>query len=564
MAVEPDKWDLAVDFVAVGSGIGGLSGAIVAHDEGLKTVVLEKASKLGGVSALSGGEIWVPNNHVMKAQGMSDSREAAKKYLDFMAGGFADPELAKVYLDIAPIACRYFDEKAAVRWKTIPNFSDYYYPFIEGTSPEGRYLETAIFKGSELGEWESKSRLTPHMPSGITAEEMFEWGGGAAMANWDFELIGRRITEGYRGFGPGMMAYFIKAAMVDRQIPAYLDTAVRELVVKDGAVIGLKAEQEGKILWIKASKGILLAIGGYDWNPEIAKYYEQMPEHHSACPPQVEGDHFIMCCEIGAAIAAVPPQTLALMFGCNIPGEEAEGKPLWRLSGQAGNPHVIMVNRYGKRFGDESFYREHTPKPHIWDGLKQEYTNFPIYVIFDQNNRDKYPFLTYVPGQPLPEELVEKAETLRELAGKLGIDGEALEAEVARFNKFCVDGIDRDFGRGQYPWANFMVGDLNNKPNPNMGPLNKPPFYGMKWTINSVGINSAGLKTNVNAQVMHVRGRPIPGLYAAGNTAAALDTGAGYQSGIACTRGMLWGYIAAKHAAGCNQYAYSSGKDGVD
>ncbi|NQT71480.1 MAG: FAD-binding protein [Chloroflexi bacterium] len=550
MANKPDKWDIEVDFIAVGSGIGGLTGAIAAHDVGMKAIVLEKAPKLGGVAALSGGEIWVPNNHVMKRQGMPDSREEAKQYLDFLAGGFADSELAELYSDMAPEVCQYLEEKAGVRWKTIPKFADYFYPHCEGALPEGRYLETEIFKGSDLGEWEPLSRLTPHMPCGITAEEMFEWGGGASMLKWDFALLGQRMAEGSRTFGPGMMAYFIKAAMIDRQIPAYLDTSVKELVVENDTVIGVLAEREGNDFWVSASKGVLLAMGGYDWNDELTRYYEQMPEVHSACPPQITGDHLTFGCEIGAQIAVIPVGTLATMFGYNAPSEEAEGKPLWRLSAEGGYPHAIWVNKYGQRFCDESFYPQYSPSPHIWDGNKKEHTNYPVYMIFDQNHRDKYPIGHFPPGQDLPEELVAKADSLKELAQKAGVDADGLEAAVSRFNDLCKDGVDKDFGKGQFPWANFMTGDLTNKPNPNMGPLERAPFYCLKLSINSVGINSAGLKTNKNAEVMHVRGRPIPGLYAAGNTAAALDTGAGYQSGFACTRGMVWSYIAAKHAAG--------------
>ncbi len=550
MIGKPDKWDLEVDFIAVGSGIGGLSGAIVAHDEGLSTIVLEKAPMLGGTTALSGGEIWVPNNYVMQSQGMEDSREDSKKYLNFMAGGYSDQELARFYLDVSPVACQYFGEKAGVQWRTIKGFPDYYYPFAPGGAPEGRFLEVEPFKGPDLGEWQAVTRLTPHMPGGITSDEMFSWGGAAAIKDWDWELIGQRMVEDYRTFGPGLMAYFVQAALVDRQIPAYLNTPLRELITEDGAVIGVRAEKEGEEYYIRATNGVLLAIGGYDWNPEMARTFEHMPEYNTAAVPQVEGDHFVMCGEIGAAIASLPPQSLALMFGCNVPGEEAEGKPLWRLGANAGNPHVIMVNRYGRRFCDESFYPEYAPKPHYWDGRKKEYTNFPPYVIMDQNARDKYPFLTYTPGRPIPEELAIQADSLRELAEKAGIDPDGLETEVARFNEFCKDGDDKDFGRGQYPWANFITGDLRQKPNPNMGPIEKPPFYCVRYSMASVGICAAGLKTNTNAQVMHLRGHAIKGLYAAGNSSALLDTGAGYQSGIACTRGMLWGYVAAKHASG--------------
>jgi predicted oxidoreductase len=93
----------------------------------------------------------------------------------------------------------------------------------------------------------------------------------------------------------------------------------------------------------------------------------------------------------------------------------------------------------------------------------------------------------------------------------------------------------------------MMTGD-RSRPNPNLGPLDKAPYYGLRLHVASVGINAAGLRTNADAQVLHVRGRPIPGLYAAGNSAAPLDIGAGYQSGLSNLRGMVHGYRAALHA----------------
>jgi 3-oxosteroid 1-dehydrogenase len=95
----------------------------------------------------------------------------------------------------------------------------------------------------------------------------------------------------------------------------------------------------------------------------------------------------------------------------------------------------------------------------------------------------------------------------------------------------------------------MMTGDRERTKNPNLGPIDKAPYYGLRLRVASAGINAAGLKTNVHAQVMHVRGRPIEGLYAAGNAAAPLDIGAGYQSGLSNLRGLVGGYAAAKHAS---------------
>jgi 3-oxosteroid 1-dehydrogenase len=549
MVFGSSKWDATVDFAVVGSGIGGLSGAIAAHDRGAKVMVLEKAPKLGGVSAYSGGEVFVPANHVQERDGVADTPDQGAKYLQFLAGGYADPELQRVLLETGRVAARYFEERAGVRWKIVKGFPDYHHPHAPGTVAAGRYLETELFDGAALGDWQKRTYLSPHMPNGITHDELFAWGGFVNVMQWDFATMGKRYKRDQRGFGPGMMAYFVKAAMIDRAIPTHVDTPARALVVEDGVVVGVRAERAGKDFLVRARKGVLLAAGGYDWNPEMARWFELLPEWQSMVQPSVAGDAMTMGGEVGAAIAAVPAFNLGLFFGYRVPGEEHDGKPLWRGSWEGGFPHAIWVNREGERFADESFYRDYLPKTRAWDGVKQEQPNFPPFLVFDSNYRAKYPLGTVLPVQDFPPGLVETADTLRELAGKLGVDADGLERTVERFNRHAADGVDPDFGRGTYPWAAMMTGDRTRK-NPNLGPLDKAPFFGLRLRVASVGINAAGLRTNADAQVVHVRGRPIAGLYAAGNSAALLDTGAGYQSGLSNLRGMVGGYRAALHAAG--------------
>jgi 3-oxosteroid 1-dehydrogenase len=548
--VADPEWGLEVDFIAVGSGAGALSAAITAHDAGLRPLILEKSSMLGGVTALSLGEVWFPNNHVgREVLGVEDDREAAKSYLDFLSAGMADPELQAVFLDNAPDVCRSLQERAGVRWRPVTNMPDYYYGVAPGSAAHGRMLDVEPFRGDQLGKWQSLTRQSPHAPLGVTHDELWAWGGMASMRNWDFELLGERATNDMRTFGPGLAAYLVKAAVVDRGIETRVNARADRLVYEDGRVVGLEAVIDGTRTSIRAHRGVLLAVGGYDWNPKMARYFEQMPEWQTGVPPSVEGDHFVMAGEIGAAVAFISPVNNANIFGYQIPGEEFEGKPLWRFSFEFGLPHSIVVNRSGRRIGDESFYRDWQPKVRQLDGVTQSYPNERMYLIADSSFRERYPLGTTPPGERLPEGFAAQADTLDGLAKELEIDPVELAHTVERFNIDARDGHDSEFGRGSRPWSKRMFGDSSLGDQAVLAPVETAPFYGLELRLVSSGVNGAGLRFNRNAQVINVRGEPIDGLYVAGNSSAMLDVGAGYQSGIANARGLVWGHIAAQHAS---------------
>ena len=549
MAGAPARWDLEADVVSIGSGLGGLTAAIAAHDQGAACVVLEKAGKLGGLSGFGGGEVFVPANHKMKELGLADTLDEGRQYYEFIAAGYASAPHQKKLLDTMHEAIRYVGEKAGLRWKACQGLPDYYYPLAPGSKASGRYLSVELFDAKTLGEWQPKTWLTPIMPPGALHEEMYAWGGLAKVTTWDYELLGKRIAEDLRTFGPGMMAAFVKAAVIDRKIPAWLETPVRALVADaGGAVVGVRAERDGKDFFVRARKGVILAVGGYDHNKAMACMFEEMPDWNGVFPAHLDGDHMVMGPELGAAIASVPPTNLALFYGYQIPGEEVEGRPFWRSSWEGGVPHAIWVNKAGERFCDESFYKEYQPRIRHWDGKKQEQPNTDIYLIFDGNYRERYPLGSFMPGQELPEGMVVVANTARELAQRLEIDPARFEKTLARFNANAEKGEDPDFGRGSMPWAIRLVGDMDYK-NPLLGPLNKPPYHAVRLRPVSVGINSHGLKWNLDAQVLHVRGHAIPGLYTVGNSAALLDIGGGYQSGTSNSRAITWGYVAGRHAA---------------
>ena len=136
---------------------------------------------------------------------------------------------------------------------------------------------------------------------------------------------------------------------------------------------------------------------------------------------------------------------------------------------------------------------------------------------------------------------------MSELAAKLGIDGAELEQTVRRFNGFAEAGRDFDFRRGEHQWK-LAAATAAAGGNGSLGTLAEPPYYGIE--LHPAGGSSAGLLTDVHARVIHQRRRPIPGLYASGNAAAATEHGVGYQAGLSLASSMTFSYLAIRHMLG--------------
>jgi succinate dehydrogenase/fumarate reductase flavoprotein subunit len=546
MVTQALTWDLETDIIVVGTGGSGLTAAIVAHDQGAKVTLIEKSSKIGGTTAFSGGVPWIPNNHhfgdVDYGQG-SDSREDALTYVRFLAAGQVDDELIEALVDTGPKMIKYIEEHTDLKfiWSGQPD----YHPEMPGAKKAGRSMGPPRFDSNLLGKWKDHLRLAPIFCLPLDWNEIEEANSLVFPAKLDFELIGKRMSEGIVGMGMAFIGYLLKACL-DRGIEPLLETPARELVVDDGRVIGLRAEQNGKDFFINARKGVILASGGFEWNEELKARFLSGPSPLPLSPPSCEGDGLKMVMAIGADLGNMTGSwgTPASV----IPTEECDGKPLTRLTiGERSLPHTIVVNRYGKRFMNESHnYNDITKAFNTFDANTYDYPNVPAWSIFDQQFRDKYGVLTVLPDMPTPE-WVTQADSIEELAQKVGIDSEGLRSTVERFNQFARTGVDEDFKRGQsyYDVANA---DPNQTPCPCLGTIEKSPFHALPVYPGTLG-TKGGPVVNANGEVMHISGRVIRGLYAAGNVMAGV-TGPGYGgAGGTIGPGMTWGYIAAKHAA---------------
>jgi 3-oxosteroid 1-dehydrogenase len=177
----------------------------------------------------------------------------------------------------------------------------------------------------------------------------------------------------------------------------------------------------------------------------------------------------------------------------------------------------------------------------------------PCWLIFDDGYRGRYAATAQskIPGR-YPAEwfdrgYIKKAATIEDLAGMIGIDSSALVDTITRFNGNVKLGLDPDFGRGQSAF-NRCFGDPAYKPNPALGPLDKPPYYATEIYPSDVG-TCGGLVTNEYAQVVDDNYSPIPGLYATGNITATLMGRAYPGAGASIADTTVFGYIAARHAA---------------
>ena len=545
----PNKWSFETDLVAVGSGIGGLGAAITAHDHGASAVVLERADKIGGVTAVSMGEVWVPGNHPARALGIEDSAESGFRYLKRLSLGYGD-EMTILNIAVhAPASLDYFKDRIGLEMEVIRGCPDYYYGFVDHGVPEGRLLEPRPFSAAALGEWQQRTRVSPLLPYALTHADISSQGGTANMAKWDYSVMAERLEKDVRCLGSGLAAYFVKG-VIDRGIPIHTGMNVVELICDGTRVVGVRAVKDGKDIFIRANRGVVVAVSGYERNTQLNKTLGQRIDLESMVFSTIDGANVRLGGPAGARIASVPDIT---MLGAHVPGEEHEtGEPLWRsVLTPIGLPHTIVVNRAGQRFGNELFYRAISYEVGRFDGATQTHPNVPCWAILDSQAREKYPFCTVMPGGDFPQGFGVKADTLAGLAGKIGVNPEGLVATVERFNPCAEQGEDPEFQRGTHPWSRWACGDPFHKPHPNLGPISKPPFYAVELhKVGTTAVSATGIVIDQHCRAVGWDDQPIDGLYIAGNSVARLELGAGFQSGLSNARGMVHGYLAGLHAAG--------------
>jgi 3-oxosteroid 1-dehydrogenase len=538
-----EKSPESFDVVVLGAGIAGLAGALAAARMGLRPLVLEKADQVGGITVHSYGFIWIGLNHLAEAQGLHDDRDDVLAYMRFIGGGQASEDKMVAFVDRSAEALKFFED-CGIAFRVVGGVTDHYFGTAPGSRAVGRAIEVDLISGYELGAWRERVITPNDAASFVTVEEQIAWGGIYAFSKWDQSLIAERRKKDMRGKGLALILHFLKSLLA-RNVSIRTGQSVERLVVEAGRVSGV-VMASGET--IAATKGVLIATGGYHANPEMAQEYEGLPgmlqEPSSLAPASITGDGLVLGGEIGAVIRKVE-NNLKLQLAYTIPAEQPGELPICVHAGivELCSPHTLVVNCAGKRFADETFFQGMVPHLREYDALKRVHPNIPAFLIFDSQYLKRYSFANRPVGSAVPPS-VPRAHSLGELAAALDIDAAGLAGTVGKFNGFVDQGVDDDFHRGESRWRLSASKSRNGS----LGRIEKPPFYGVR--LHPTNSNSTGLLTNAYGQVMHQRRRPIPGLYASGYAAAPTESGIGYQAGLLIASSMTFGYLAVRHMLG--------------
>ncbi len=555
-ALDVVNWDHETDLVVIGSGAAGMTAALTAKLEGLESLILEKTELYGGSTAISGGGIWVPNNHLMAEAGIEDSADKARTYMKHTVGDRTPQVNQEAFLFHGPRMIQYLSKLPHMKFRIMPGFCDYY-PERPGGLSEGRGLETPIFSGKMFGNL--FDQLRPHPIKTVfdlvfTIAEIRKI--SLARVNpryWidAFKILGRNLVakvcrSKHFGTGASLIAR-LRVSLHEQNVPLWLNAPVKEILFDNSAAIGVEVEKEGKRVRIRARKGVVLAAGGFPHNEAMRKRYQRPPvsTEWTVAVSGNTGEVIEMGMAAGAAVDLMED-----IWG--MPSVIRSGQHPFPLVLERSYPHSIMVNSVGRRFTNEA--APYVDVVHAMIEANEEGAgSIPSFLIMDRCYRDRYVLTTLPPGWTPKESLeedgfIQKADTLEELARNTGVDSAGLIGTIRRFNEYARNGKDPEFGRGDSAYDRFYS-DPTVKPNCCLGTIEKPPFYSMRIYPGDIG-TKGGLVTNESAQVLTVDGKIIEGLYAVGNTAASVMGHTYPGPGATIGPAMSFGYIAAMHAAG--------------
>jgi succinate dehydrogenase/fumarate reductase flavoprotein subunit len=555
-------WDQEVDVLVIGSGAAGMTAALVSALEGARTLLCEKASVLGGTSALSGGTIWIPGSTQTNQSGLPDTKEDGLRFLKAEVPFKSNEDLQHAYIYTGPEAIDYLEQRSEVKFYAVANHPDYVVQ--PGYALGGRPLAPMPFDGRLLGRdfdllrsplrvWTILGGMMvaredlPHLMQATKRLKSFLYSAKLVLRYRMDRLRYKRGTRLVLGNAlAARLLYSLRKANCEIKVKA----ALKGLLVDGDGVAGAIVTVDGVDRRIRAQKAVVLAAGGFPQSPEWRK--RLMPESFATQPSiaikENTGDSLTAATPIGAAVNT-EHDAPAFLVPQSIMHNEDGVIDRWLHSWDRAKPGQIAVNRAGKRFANEA------QSYHKFCQEMQKAGAIPAFLVCDAAHLKKWGYGLIRPGERNLKRYIDNGylkfgATIEALAQAIKIDRNALNDTVRGFNKACESGIDADFHRGESP-VDKINGDPLNKPNPCMGPLKAAPFYAIEIWPGDIG-TSIGLKTTIDAQVVDESNRPIRGLYACGNDMSSVMRGHYPGPGITLGPGVVFGYRAARHATKTN------------
>lgn len=485
------------EVVVVGSGVAGLSSALAAAQEGAKVTVIERAARVGGSTALSGGVAWLPGNHLGNR---TDDPDKANRYLGRLAIGDIDPALSSIFTADAPSVASWIEATTPLEWEVV-HLPDYHFGF-----------EGAMFDGRSLGprplelEADVSSMVRRAFRPPFTRQELLT-------GRIDDETAAVRSRQGTLLAGRALVGALLGACIhsgVDIQVGRRVSRLLKDQ--STGRVLGVEVEG------VDMPGAVILATGGFERNDSLSRAFLRGPVVAPVGVPTAQGDGLRMAMGVGAMLG-----NMSEAWWCpaiQIPGEVIDGAPLFRLlQAERTLPGSILVDCEGRRFVNEAQnYNDVGRTLFEFDPASFRMPRLYSWLLFDAAYRARYGMRWYVPAASEDPNWLIKASSWGELATKIGVDPATLRETVDRFNSYAADEHDPDFGRGDYPFDS-QFGDRTAE-HPTLGPLMDEPYYAVQVLPGCVG-TKGGPKTSSDGRVLLAEtGEAINGLFAAGNVAA--------------------------------------------
>ncbi len=551
------------DLLVIGSGAGGLTAALTAAIEGADALVIEKSDQYGGTSAMSGGGIWIPNSHHLAGNAQaSDSRDEALAYLRGVMGDEVEPERLEAFVDEAPRMLAYLEQHSRLACEPVP-YSDYY-PELEGGKPGYRTHQPLPMHARRLGDQFSRlrgqhpqtlvaGRITMTMMEArafLTRAPGWRWTAAKIALGYMLDIPGRLKGKRARRLALGnALVGRLLWSLLERRVPLWRNTSLKELIVENGRVTGAVVERDGQEQRIAARRGVVLASGGFEHNRELREKYLPQPTNPdwSASQENNTGDGLLAAQALGAG-------TKFMEHAWWVPAIKV---PRWDrpyvLMAERANPGIVIVNQKGERFANEAAPYQEAGRA-FYDANRDDAPTIPAWVVFDGTFRSKYVFSPLIPDPTTQDKMVSravkeiliKAGSLDEIAERTGVDADTLKETVRRNNEYARTGVDPEFNRGASAYERYY-GDPRNEPNPCIAPIEKPPFYALPMHPGDIG-TKGGLATDRDAQVLREDGSAIDGLYAVGNCAASVMGSTYPGAGSTLGPAMTFAWLAARHA----------------